>query len=113
VSVGAGYRDKARELLARAEVETSSLLKIEFEELAGAYLRLAEQAEHGGGEGDVRCAGGAWRGRRGCPLGGVNVWSEPYHPEHGKLILDAYMCAERQEPCPNSQMIKTAHAYIA
>jgi hypothetical protein len=33
-------------LLARAEVETSSLLKIEFEELAGAYLRLAEQAEH-------------------------------------------------------------------
>jgi hypothetical protein len=45
VTVGERYRDKARELLARAEVETSSILKIEFEELAGAYLRLAEQAE--------------------------------------------------------------------
>ena len=43
--MGERYRHKARELLARAEVETSSLLKIEFEELAGAYLRLAEQAE--------------------------------------------------------------------
>ena len=35
-----------------------------------------------------------------------------YHPKHGNLPLDAYMCVERQEPCLNSQMIKTAHAYI-
>jgi hypothetical protein len=33
------------ELLARAEVESSSSLKVEFESLAAAYLRLAEQAE--------------------------------------------------------------------
>src|SRR5262245_54246411 len=33
--MGERYRHKARELLARAEVETSSLLKIEFEELVG------------------------------------------------------------------------------
>src|SRR5262245_64630661 len=38
--------------------------------------------------------------------------TRPYHPKHGNLPLAAYMCAERQEPCPNSQMIKTAHAYI-
>src|SRR5262249_8531102 len=33
-----------------------------------------------------------WRG----PLGGVNVWSEPYHPKDDNPPLDAYMCAERQ-----------------
>jgi hypothetical protein len=33
------------ELLARAEVESSSSLKVEVESLAAAYLRLAEQAE--------------------------------------------------------------------
>jgi len=38
-------RAKALELLARAEIESSSVLKVEFESLAGAYLRLAEQAE--------------------------------------------------------------------
>jgi hypothetical protein len=42
---GDRYRAKARELFARAEVESSPVLKVEFEELAGAYLRLAEQAE--------------------------------------------------------------------
>src|SRR5262245_40243259 len=36
-----------------------------------------------------------------------------YHPKNGNLPLDAYMCVERQEPCLNSQMIKTAHVYIA
>jgi hypothetical protein len=43
----------------------------------------------------------------------TNTAYKAYHPKHGNLPLDAYMCAERQEPCPNSQMIKTAHAYIA
>ena len=42
---GDRYRAKALELLARAEVESSPVLKVEFEELAGAYLRLAQQAE--------------------------------------------------------------------
>jgi hypothetical protein len=42
---GDGYRAKALELHARAEVERSPLLKTEFESLAAAYLRLAEQAE--------------------------------------------------------------------
>ncbi|HMF46434.1 MAG TPA: hypothetical protein VKE29_07145 [Candidatus Udaeobacter sp.] len=45
MTAGEGYRAKAGELLARAEVESSSLLKAEFESLAAAYLRLAEQAE--------------------------------------------------------------------
>jgi hypothetical protein len=44
---------------------------------------------------------------------GHHEWSDAAHPKHGNLPLDAYMCVERQEPCPNSQMIKTAHAYIA
>jgi hypothetical protein len=45
VTTGDEYRTKALELLARAEVESSSSLKVEFESLAAAYLRLAEQAE--------------------------------------------------------------------
>ena len=43
--MGERYRAKALELFTRAEVESSPVLKVEFEELAGAYLRLAEQAE--------------------------------------------------------------------
>ena len=39
------YRAKAAELLGRAEVESSPVFKVEFENLASAYLRLAEQAE--------------------------------------------------------------------
>jgi hypothetical protein len=45
MTAGDRYRAKALELLARAEVENSPLLKVEFESLAAAYLRLAEQAE--------------------------------------------------------------------
>jgi hypothetical protein len=43
--MGERYRAKALELFTRAEVESSPVLKVEFEELAAAYLRLAEQAE--------------------------------------------------------------------
>jgi len=39
------YRAKAAESLGRAEVESSPVCKAEFENLASAYLRLAEQAE--------------------------------------------------------------------
>ena len=39
------YRAKAAELLGRAEVESSPVFKAEFENLAAAYLRLAEQVE--------------------------------------------------------------------
>jgi len=41
---GERYRVKAFELFARAEVESSPFLKVEFDDLAAAYLRLAEQA---------------------------------------------------------------------
>ena len=44
VSLGERYRAKAFELFARAEAESSSFLRIEFDDLAAAYLRLAEQA---------------------------------------------------------------------
>jgi hypothetical protein len=47
------------------------------------------------------------------PTGQLTRLTRPYYPKHGNLRLDAYMGAERQEPCPNSQMIMTAHAYIA
>ena len=39
------YRAKAFELLDRAAIENSPVLKAEFENLATAYLRLAEQVE--------------------------------------------------------------------
>ena len=42
---GDRYRAKALELLARAEVEGDHQLRTEFETLAAAFLRLAEQAE--------------------------------------------------------------------
>ena len=45
MSVGDNYRAKALELFARAEVENDLLARTEFENLAMAFLRLAEQAE--------------------------------------------------------------------
>jgi len=42
---GDAYRAKALELLAHAETENDPLLRSGFENLAAAYLRLAEQAE--------------------------------------------------------------------
>jgi hypothetical protein len=47
--VGDNYRAKALELLARAETETNPAIRAEFENLAAAYLRLAEQAERNSG----------------------------------------------------------------
>ena len=47
--VGDNYRAKALELLARAETETNPTIRAEFENLAAAYLRLAEQAERNSG----------------------------------------------------------------
>ena len=49
---GERYRAKAFELLDRAEIENSPVLKAEFENLAAAYLRLAEQ---GGAQYCARC----------------------------------------------------------
>lgn len=45
MAAGDRYRGKALELLARADGENDSSLKAEFEHLAAAFLRLAEQAE--------------------------------------------------------------------
>jgi hypothetical protein len=45
VSAGDRYRARALELLTRADVETDSQMRAEFENLAAAFLRLAEQAE--------------------------------------------------------------------
>jgi hypothetical protein len=42
---GDEYREKALEFLAKAETENSPLMRAELENLAAAYLRLAEQAE--------------------------------------------------------------------
>jgi hypothetical protein len=42
---GDKYRAKALELLARAETESDPQILAEFENLAAAFLRLAEQAE--------------------------------------------------------------------
>jgi hypothetical protein len=42
---GDEYRDKAVEFRAKAQVESDPKRKAEFEHLARAYLRLAEQAE--------------------------------------------------------------------
>ena len=47
--VGDNYRAKALELLARAETENNPAIRAEFENLAAAYLRLAEQAERNAG----------------------------------------------------------------
>ena len=43
---GERYRAKAFELFDRAEAESSPFLRVEFDALAAAYLRLAEQAAH-------------------------------------------------------------------
>ena len=45
MTTGDGYRAKALELLARADGEIDSQTRSEFEKLAAAFLRLAEQAE--------------------------------------------------------------------
>lgn len=45
MTAGDGYRTKALELLARADGEIDSQMRAEFENLAAAFLRLAEQAE--------------------------------------------------------------------
>jgi len=45
MTTGDGYRAKALELLARADGEIDSQTRTEFENLAAAFLRLAEQAE--------------------------------------------------------------------
>jgi hypothetical protein len=42
---GDKYRAKALELLARAETESDPQIRAEFENLAAAFLRLAEQAK--------------------------------------------------------------------
>ena len=42
---GDGYRAKALELFVRADGENDPSLKTELENLAAAFLRLAEQAE--------------------------------------------------------------------
>jgi hypothetical protein len=49
MAVGDHYRAKALELLAHAETERDSLVRAELENLAAAYLRLAEQAERNSG----------------------------------------------------------------
>ena len=45
MTAGDGYRAKALELLGRADVETDLQMRAELENLAAAFLRLAEQAE--------------------------------------------------------------------
>ena len=45
MAVGDNYRAKALELLARAETEGDMQMRAELENLAAAFLRLAEQAE--------------------------------------------------------------------
>ena len=45
MSAGDNYCAKALELLARAESENDPVIRTEFENLAAAFLRLAEQAE--------------------------------------------------------------------
>ena len=42
---GDQYRIKAAELHAQAQCHTTSKLRVQFENLAKAYLRLAEQAD--------------------------------------------------------------------
>jgi hypothetical protein len=45
MTAGDEYRIKAAEFRARAHAETNRAMRAEFENLARAYLRLAEQAE--------------------------------------------------------------------
>ncbi len=45
MAVGDGYRLKAAEFQAMAQDEKNVMLRMQFESLARAYLRLAEQAE--------------------------------------------------------------------
>ena len=45
MTTGEHYRTRARELLALAQTQASDHLRDEFENLAAAYLRLAEQAD--------------------------------------------------------------------
>jgi hypothetical protein len=45
MAVGDNYRTKTLQLLAQAETETDPVIRADFENLAAAYLRLAEQAE--------------------------------------------------------------------
>ena len=45
MTAGDDYRGKAVEFRAKAQVESDPKRKAEFEHLARAYLRLAEQAE--------------------------------------------------------------------
>ena len=45
MAAGDAYRGKALEFLARAETESNPSSRAQFENLAAAYLRLAEQAE--------------------------------------------------------------------
>lgn len=49
MAVGDRYRAKALELLAHADTERDLLARTELENLAAAYLRLAEQAERNSG----------------------------------------------------------------
>jgi hypothetical protein len=48
MNAGDDYRGKAVEFRAKAQVESDPKRKAEFEHLARAYLRLAEQAERNG-----------------------------------------------------------------
>ena len=45
MAVGDNYRAKALELLVRADTEGDLQMRAELENLAAAYLRLADQAE--------------------------------------------------------------------
>ena len=45
MAAGDEYRIKAAELHAQAQCHTTSKLRVQFENLAKAYLRLAEQAD--------------------------------------------------------------------
>jgi hypothetical protein len=45
MTTGDQYRARAAELSAKAQAETARALRIEYENLALAYLRLADQAD--------------------------------------------------------------------
>jgi hypothetical protein len=45
MAAGDDYRAKTLELLDRAGIETDPVIRADMENLAAAYLRLAEQAE--------------------------------------------------------------------
>jgi hypothetical protein len=46
MSAAGNFRAKAVELFARAEIENNQTIRAEVENLAEAFLRVAEQAEH-------------------------------------------------------------------